>query len=242
MAVKRLTARQRAEKFRKEVNKRKKNVKQSTTESYKPTIKNRNLKELSDISTITLINHTNSTMFKRPVSERVKSLGGFTYKGFEYVYHQGKDGRTYLFITLYFNIISSPKTKKGKKAKRETYLLAVKFPYLQGMNKMDKVFDAPVELFSSDPSFMFYFAYALKTHRAVIDDHPKFTKWLGEALTRKPKIRNPNLRTELTKHFYKVLIFLKTQPPKKYLDKRYLTDVTKISFPNISQMNRIKRG
>ena len=101
--------------------------------------------------------------------------------------------------------------------------------------------DVPVELFSSDPSFLFYFAYALNKQNAVIQDHIKYTKWLGNSLTKRPLRNNPNLRTELTKHFYKVLQFLRTQPPSKYLDEKFLTSVTKIEFKNKQQMKKLTK-
>jgi len=204
--------------------------------------KNYNIKDLSQLNSYTLIAHSQDTMFKKGISERVKMIGGFSYKGFEYVYHQGKNDKIYLFVTLYFEIVSAPYKLKGKKkTKREKYTLAVKFPYIQGMKKLEKLMDVPVELFSSDPSFLFFFAYALNKKNAVIKDHPKYTDWLGSALTKKPNKNNPNLRTELTKHFYKVLQFLRTQSPSKYLDERYLTSVSKITFPNKQQMKKLKK-
>jgi len=204
--------------------------------------RNYNIKELSQISTNELINHSQSSMFKKSVSERVKQIGDFRYLGFEYVYHQGKDSRVYLFVTLYFQATSAPHKEKGKKkTKREKYLLAVKFPYLEGITKLDKLYDTPVELFSSDPSFLFYFAYVLNKKNAVIKDHTKYTKWLGESLEKKPYKNNPKLRTELTKHFYKVIQFIKTQSPKRYLDEKYLTSIDRISFPNERQMKKLKK-
>ena len=173
-----------------------------------------------------LISSTNSTMFKRTVKERVSAIGDFKYLGYNEI---TVDNR--LYVMLNFEATSAPhstpskskatKKTKSKKYKRYKYNLSIKFPFVHNMNKMKKMLNLPIELFSSDPSFKYYFAYVLNSKDAVIRNHI-YDNWLGEALTSKPKIRNKNEKMELTKHFYKVVKFIKSQEVRKYLSKRYI--------------------
>jgi hypothetical protein len=129
----------------------------------------------------------------------------------------------------------SKKTKNSKKkiTPRENYLLVAKFPYNIKIKNMKRLYDVPLQIFSSDPSFKYFFAFALNRLNAVVTDDQTLVSWLGKSLTTEPKKRNPNLQVELTKHFFKFFKFIGTQRPKTYLDKRYnIPSNTSVSILN----------
>jgi len=194
------------------------------------------LSSYSELTTFQLYKNSESTIFKKSITERTKLLGNFTYKGFEYVYHTGKDKNVYVFVTLYFTISGAT-----YKSVRNSYLLAVKLPFLHNMHKMKDLLDLPVQLFSSDPSFYFYFSYALNVRNSVIIDNKRFKDHLGVSLTKKPKRNNKNLDVELTKHFYKVIRFLKGRKPSEYLLDKFLINLNQIRIPNEKSFKKLSK-
>jgi len=187
--------------------------------------------EFSNIELDDLIKNTqNKSIFKKDIWERVKKIGHFEYLGFEYTYNRNKKGNLTLFITMYFYVTSAPHKKKAGNKRdrykifRKKYLVAIKFPYIDGMKNYNRLLNVPIKIFSSDESFNYFLAYALNTHNAVILDDPVFINHIHYAITHKPRIRNPELKTELTKHLYKVIEFLLKYRPIDYLDDKYLLD------------------
>ena len=171
----------------------------------------------SNLSINELINLSKQPFFKIGIKERASRVGSISYKGFKYVFHRNpKDKKLYVFVNMYFYI-------KGAKHNnfRETYLLVVKFPYIKNIKNMKRLYNANIQIFSSDPSFKFYFAYALEQHGAVVKDEKEFVKHLGIALRVPPVKRNPEWRVQLTKHFYKLFNFIANAKPKKYLSKEW---------------------
>ncbi len=196
----------------------------------------------SELSVNELIEISQKQFFKVGIKERSSTLGGFKYIGYQPVLHRNKKKQLVVYISLHFYHRGSnydlSKNSKGKttrkKKKRETYLLIAKFPYKKNLKNMKRLYNAPIQIFSSDPSFKFYFAYALNNLDAVVTDDPKMNKWLGEALTTPPYKNNDNWETHLTKHFYKFFKFIGNVRPKAYLDKKYeIAHDVKIINPKI---------
>jgi hypothetical protein len=90
------------------------------------------------------------------------------------------------------------------------------------VKNMKRLYDVPLQIFSSDPSFKYFFAYVLHQKGAVVTDDPVLVDWLGIALTKPLKKTNPEWKVQLTKHFYKFFKFIANERPKKYMDKRFL--------------------
>jgi len=172
----------------------------------------------STLSLKKLIDMSQLPFFKKSIKERAKPVGKPKYYGYKFTYHYDPvSNKIILFVNLYF-IIKGAKHKD----KRNTYLVVIKFPYYKKIKNFRRLYDIPVQVFASDPSFKFYFAYVLHNlYGAVVLDEPEFVKHLGIALTRAPKVRNPDLIAQLTKHLYKIVTFLATQSPKKYLTPAY---------------------
>ena len=196
----------------------------------------------SELSVNELIKITQSNFFKVSIKERASTLGKFKYLGFKPVLHRNKKKQLVVYISLYFYHQGSnyalSKNAKGKtvkkKQKRQTYLLIAKFPHNMKVKNMKRLYDVPLQLFSSDPSFKFFFAFALNNLDAVITDEPLMRKWLGKALTTPPDIRNDSWETHLTKHFYKMFQFISNVRPKAYLgDKFKIAQDIKIINPKI---------
>jgi len=173
--------------------------------------------------------------FARSIQERAGDVGNFSYKGFKYTYHRTITGKLVVYVNLYFYVRGAkpPKTKKGMSKSRETYLLVAKFPYTLEVKNMKRLYGLPMQIFSSDPSFKYFFAYALNQMNAIVTDDNELVKWLGKSLTTKPKTNNPQFKVQLTKHFYKFFQFIANKKPKEYLDSRYMmpTD-TKVKVLN----------
>lgn len=184
----------------------------------------------SKLSVNELISLSESSFFKVDIRTRSKNLGSLKYIGFKYTFHRDLDGKLVVYVNLYFYMKGANfdfyKDKKGKvkagpRKPRETYLLVAKFPYSHKVKNMKRLYDVPIQIFSSDPSFKYYFAYALNKMGAVVTDDGKLVDWLGESLTRAPKYNNPNMKIQLTKHFYKFFRFIANNRPSRYMDKKY---------------------
>lgn len=178
-----------------------------------------------------LIDLSQSDFFKVGINERQSTVGSLKYIGYKYTFHRDHDGKMVVFVNMYFYMkgsnIDFGKNKKGKtvvkrRKNRETYMLVAKFPYSLRVKNMKRLYDVPIQLFSSDPSFKFYFAYALNKLGAVVTDDGKLVDWLGQSLYVKPKHNNPNMKVQLTKHFYKFFRFIANKRPKEYLDDKYI--------------------
>ena len=181
------------------------------------------------ISVNKLIKLSGDDFFSIGITERAKQVGKFKYLGFKYVLHRNSKKQLVVFIKLYF-IVQGAKHNN----KRERYTLAAMFPYKRKIKNMKRLYDLPVKLFSSDPSFKYYFAYALNKSNLVITDERVIIKHLGESLTKPPVKRNPNLVKQLTKHFYKLFKFIANKKPKDYLDKKYELDLN-FSMPILNK-------
>jgi len=174
-----------------------------------------------------LIKLSSQPFFKTSIQERASEVGDFKYIGFKYTYHRTVTRKLVVYVNLYFYVKGSrppkPKSKKTKRSsKRETYLLVAKFPYTTEVKNMKRLYNLPMQIFSSDPSFKFYFAYALNQMNAVVTDDEELVNWLGKSMTTKPKINNPQFKVQLTKHFYKFFKFIANSKPKDYLDQKWM--------------------
>lgn len=191
----------------------------------------------SRLSVNELLDLTEEPFFKKSIGDRIKDLGTLRYVGFKYTFHRDTDNKLVAYVNLYFYMKGSTfgGSKKGttiKKA-RENYLLVAKFPYTLKVKNMKRLYDLPMQIFSSDPSFKFYFAYALNRLNAVVTDDKTLVDHLGISMTTKPTQTNPDLQIQLTKHFYKFFNFIANQKPKDYLDKKYMIpSTTKVKVIN----------
>ncbi|MCK5536496.1 MAG: hypothetical protein KAI79_06695, partial [Bacteroidales bacterium] len=124
-----------------------------------------------------------SSMFKTKTKVRASKVGKIHYVGFKYTYHRDHQGdkKLIVYINLYFYVMGA-----SHKGKREKYLLVAKFPYTTKIKNMKRLYDEPVQIFSSDPSFKYYLTYALNKFNAVITDDLTFVNHLGQSLTQKP--------------------------------------------------------
>lgn len=178
-----------------------------------------------------LVEISQKQFFKVGVKERSANLGSIKYVGFKYSFHRDRKKNLVIYVNMYFYMKGANfdltknkkgKTVKGKRKPRETYLLVAKFPYTLKVKNMKRLYNVPLQLFSSDPSFKYYFAYALHKRNAVVTDDATLVNWLGQSLSDAPRIRNPDMLTQLTKHFYKFFQFISNVRPKAYLDKKYM--------------------
>jgi len=169
-----------------------------------------------DITVNKLIKMSGDEFFKIGTSERAKRVGKFTYLGFKYVLHRNDKKKLVVYIKLYF--IAQGAKNNGK---RERYTLVAMLPFKRKIKNMKRLYDLPVKLFSSDPSFKWYFAYALNKYNLVINDEKVILRHLGESLTTAPKKRNPDLVKQLTKHFYKFFVFISNKKPREYLNDKF---------------------
>ena len=189
--------------------------------------------EESQITIYHLKQFTKNTMFKIPINKRKKQVGKITYKGWSReLYSLGN--RIIAVINLYF-IVEGKKyfDKKKKKYLRPKYLQILQIPYKKSYHKRFKAIydDIPVKIYSSDPSFKYYLAYALNTIKAVVINK-ETQKELGIALTQRPNIRNPKLHKEMNKHFYKLVEFLATKKMANYLNDKYYLGINKMPHIN----------
>jgi len=184
----------------------------------------------SKLSVNELVDMTHKNFFKLGIRDRASNLGSLRYIGFKYSFHRDHDKKLVVFVNLYFYMKGSDgtlyKDKKGsvkkRRKSRETYMLVAKFPYSNKVKNMKRLYDVPLQIFSSDPSFKYFFAYPLHKLGAVVTDDGKLVDWLGESLVKSPKHNNPDMTVQLTKHFFKFFQFIANKRPKDYLDKRYI--------------------
>ena len=175
-----------------------------------------------------LMKLSNRDFFKKSIVERASKVGTLKYQGFKYTFHRDKDKKLVVYVNLYF-YMRGAKTKRS----RENYLLVAKFPYTRKVKNMKRLYDEPIQIFSSDPSFKFFFAYTLNRFNAVVTDDPVMLDHLGKALTTAPKQKNPEMMVQLTKHFYKFFQFIENNRPKEYMDKKYqIPSNTKVKVLN----------
>lgn len=175
-----------------------------------------------------LKNFTKNTMFKIPINKRKKELGKITYKGYSKELYT-MDNRFVSVVNLYFVVQGKEYKSKSGGRKRANYMQILQIPYKKiYKGKFETIYDdVSVKIFSEDPSFKYYLAYALNQAKAVIIN--EYTqKHLGIALTKKPILRNKKLHKEFNKHFYKLVEFISTKKMSKYLDKRYFLGVNKM--------------
>ena len=178
-----------------------------------------------------LMKMSQKNFFNVGIEERASNLGSLKYIGFKYTFHRDTDDKLVVFVNLYFYMKGANadlyknkkgKTKKTKRKPRETYMLVAKFPYSDKVKNMKRLYDVPLQLFSSDPSFKYFFAYSLHKMNAVVTDDGKLINWLGESLTKAPKHNNPQMMTQLTKHIYKFFQFIGNKRPKEYMDDKFI--------------------
>jgi hypothetical protein len=90
-----------------------------------------------------------------------------------------------------------------------------------------KFYNLPIQIFASDPSFKYYFAYTLNKEQAVIKRR-SFLRHLGKALKIAPKKNNPKEITQLTKHLYKTVMFLANKRLDQYIQPKYKINSTQL--------------
>jgi len=180
----------------------------------------------SQLSLKNLKYNTQNTMFKESINKRKKQLGKIEYKGWSIEYYEIQEEVLVPFINLYF-IVEGKKyfDKKNKIHKRPKYLQILQIPYREYHKERfsELYINDPIKLYSDDPSFKYYLAYALNKVGSVILNNYTISK-LGKALTAYPKIRNKKLHKELNKHFYKLIEFISTKKVERYLTKKYFLD------------------
>lgn len=182
----------------------------------------------SRLSVNELIKLSEQSFFKVSIAERSSKVGTLKYQGFKYTFHRDTDKKLVVYVNLYFYMQGA----KGKSG-RENYLLVAKFPYNTKIKNMKRLYDVPLQIFSSDPSFKYYFAYALNRMGAVVTDDPVLVNHLGKSLTTAPKKNNPDMMVQLTKHFYRFFQFIGNVRPKDYMDKKYhIPSNTKVKVLN----------
>ena len=197
----------------------------------------------SKLSVNELVEMSQRSLFKVSIKERSATLGKIKYIGYKPVFHRNSKKQLVMYISLYFYMKGSnvdlSKNKKGKTVKskkkvRQQYLLVAKFPYNSKIKNMKRLYSNSLQLMSSDPSFKYFFAFALNKMNAVITDDATLVSWLGRSLKDAPSTNNPDLKLNLTKHFYQFFKFISNVRPKVYLDKKYLlTNDIKIVNPKV---------
>ena len=197
----------------------------------------------SKLSVNELVEMSQRSLFKVSIKERSANLGKIKYIGFKPVFHRNEHKELVMYVSLYFRMKGANfnmsknkkgKTVKGKKKPRESYLLVAKFPYDSKIKNMKRLYSKHLQLMSSDPSFKYFFAYALNKMDAVITDDATLVNWLGISLTKAPNVNNPNLKLNLTKHFYAFFKFISNVRPKAYLDEKYMiSNDVKIINPKV---------
>jgi hypothetical protein len=173
---------------------------------------------------------TKKTMFKQPINVRKKEVGKVTYLGWSKEIYSYDINKLVSATNFYF-LVEGKKyfDKKRKKYLRPKYLQILQVPYIKDYPKRFKFLydEHNVKIYSSDPSFKYYLAFALNKANAVVVN--KYTKKeLGIALTHYPKIRNPKLHKEMNKHFYKLVEFISTKKVEKYMSKKYYLGINKM--------------
>lgn len=161
--------------------------------------------------------------FKRSIQERSSELGGVRYVGFTM--------DTKIGSSEYFNFCFVVEGAFSKKInKRPEYLEILQVEITDEFKKFFNLYNKqPVKIFSSDPSFKYYIAYALTKRNAVIIN-PATVKHLGKSLTR-PAIRNnPRNKLMMNKHFYFLTKFIRSDSILQYMSKKYLLDKDKFTF------------
>jgi len=187
----------------------------------------------SSLTIRTLKEATKNTMFKTPINQRKKELGKIEYKGWSI--EMDSVGSEFKGLATFYFLVESKlhKDKKTKKTKRFKYIQILQIPYKKSLKeKFIKIYDTyPVKIYSSDPSFKYYFAYVLNTQNAVVVN--KTTKKnLGIALTKKPLVRNKKFHKEFNKHFYKLVEFISSKKVSTYMNDKTYLGMNKM--PNIS--------
>jgi len=185
--------------------------------------------EESNIDVRHLKNYTKHTMFKIPINKRKKQLGKITYKGWSIEIYGA--GNNFVAVANLYFVVEGKKYKEKLTGRilRPKYMQVLQIPYKKSYHKrFETLYEGtPVKIYSSDPSFKYYLAYALNTINAVVINE-ETKKNLGIALTKRPRIRNPKLHKEFNKHFYKLIEFISTKKINKYLDKKYYLGINKM--------------
>jgi hypothetical protein len=183
----------------------------------------------SKINIRNLKEFTKRTMFRTPINKRKKDVGAITYKGWSIELYSA--GNSIVGVANLYFLVEGKKyiDKKTKKIKRPKYYQILQIPYKKSYNiSFGKMYDdTPVKIFSQDPSFKYYLAYALNTINAVVINK-ETKKHLGIALTKRPTMRNKKLHKEFNKHFYRVVEFIASKKISKYLDKKLYLGMNKM--------------
>lgn len=145
---------------------------------------------------------------------RSTTLGRISYLGWCNDVTSSKDGKKILYIIMFFEIVGSPDGGRKK------YKIALRVPYRRDDNFSD-LFDLPLKLVASDPSFYFFQANQFKRSNNIINI-PEVRKALGKAWN-KP-VKRYKGGEHMTKHLYRLFRFLGNNPLKKYLLKRKFID------------------
>ena len=196
-------------------------------------MKNRYIESKLDIRH--LKNFTKNTMFKISINKRKKEVGKIFYKGWSLELY--KEDNYFLAVANLYFFVQGKKyfDKQKRKYVRPTYLEILQIPYKKSYKEsFDVLYEkTPIKIFSSDPSFKFYLAYALnKANAVVINDYTK--KELGIALSNRPIINNPFLHKEFNKHFYKLVEFIAKRKVAHYLNDKYYLGINKM--PNLNKL------
>lgn len=171
-------------------------------------------------------------LIKNTPRERVvkatTELGNPTYLGFTHEIHKenlfnklnawiksfiskilGTKDTLVVYIVLHFSI-------KGSTGK--VYNIKIKFPYRRNMDK-ENLFNIPARVYCECADFKYRSAYVLN-RIGNIYTNPKIENNLGIALTKAPKVTNPEQLEFVCKHTIKVVSRLNTNI-RDYLKIRY---------------------
>ena len=173
------------------------------------------------IDLITLADMSNMP-FKKPVEERAKRVGKIRYIGYKNNFYK-KEGKIVRYIAYFFLVQGKKHELKKKKLNyRNEYLIIIEMPYVRNVKNMKRIYNLPVKIFASDPSFIFFGdAWILYNNYKAFYIDNQTIKWAHYAITHPPLKRNPNFIPYLTKHAFKLIFkFLLNKKPKELLKKQ----------------------
>ena len=164
---------------------------------------------------------TEISFFKKSIQERKNELGKVFYTGFT-MEKKDKEVET-------FNFHFIVEGKYNQLYGRPKYLEIIQIPVTKEFRKFYDLYnEQPVKIFSNDPSFKYYMAYALNKYGGVIINNAT-KKHLGKALTTPARKNNPNNKIMMNKHLYFLTDFLKPKRIKNYLQEKYFIDKNKFN-------------
>jgi hypothetical protein len=115
--------------------------------------------------------------------KRASKVGPIKYIGYKLHIKNSRELKSddkilILYARMFFEVTGATKYKNGKVNK---YLLCVEMPYRKDGKRPSLMYELPLKIFSSDPSFNFYIANSLKKTENLLRDE-NFDRYLSKAL------------------------------------------------------------